>query len=76
MKPRSVSTVRELVQALGGPKAASDFLESTPQKVVNWRAENRMPARFFLAHRSKLKSKGIKAPEALWGMHAESGAAA
>lgn len=68
METCEVSSVADLVQLLGGPKATGEFLGATPQKVVNWRADDRLPARFYLTHKQKLAAKRISAPASLWGM--------
>lgn len=68
MEQRTVNSVGELIEVLGGPKATADKLDATPQMVVNWRATNVLPARKFLVQRRALKDLGIEAPVTLWGM--------
>ena len=66
MQPKEIGSVRELIEELGGPKAASDLLETTPQNVVNWRLAGRIPSRLYLVHREKLSARKIAAPSSLW----------
>lgn len=64
-----IASVAELVTELGGPKRASEVLGgATPQKVVNWRASGKLPARFHLLHGMQLAELGISAPPSLWGL--------
>ncbi len=73
-----ITSVSELVEALGGPTKAAKILSNraTPQKVVNWRAQGSMPARLFVAHHAILKEQGICASASLWGMAEAEGEAA
>lgn len=67
MQASPIHSVADLIEHLGGPKAAGDALGTTPQNVVNWRAAKRIPARFHILHRARLSARGIQAPESLWG---------
>ena len=65
-----VESVDALISALEGPKRAAETLAATPQRVVNWRADNRIPSKLYLAHTAVLEPLGIVAPASLWGMAA------
>lgn len=67
MRAVKVNSVTELVAKLGGPKAASIVLETTPQNVVNWKASGKIPARLHLVHKQRLVAAGIRAADACWG---------
>lgn len=75
MATREIKTVRELVKELGGPTAASRVLDGTPQLVVHWRKQNRIPAKKFFLHQDILAERGFTAPRALWGMQEAADAA-
>lgn len=66
---KMIASVAELVVELGGPKKAAEILGgATPQKIVNWRASGRLPARFHIMHGRQLAERGISAPPSLWGL--------
>lgn len=66
---KEISSVAELVIELGGPTKAADVLGgATPQKVVNWRASGKLPARFHIMHSKQLAERGLSAPPSLWGL--------
>jgi hypothetical protein len=67
MRKRMVRSVPELVDALGGNKAAQEFFGISGQLIWHWRENNRIPARLHLLHTAKLADKGIEAPVQLWG---------
>ena len=73
--PKVVASITELVNELGGPsKAASVLGSATPQKIVNWRATGRIPARFYILHGRQLEAHGLRAPPSLWGLLEEEAA--
>jgi hypothetical protein len=67
MQAVKVTSVTELVTQLGGPKAASKVLGTTPQNVVNWKAKGKIPARLHIVHRQRLASHNVRADDTCWG---------
>ncbi len=61
-----VESVSELIEQLGGVSATGRVLGTTPQNVVNWRTAGKIPAKFFKAHKAKLRAARIRAPDELW----------
>lgn len=68
MALRSVSTVDEVIDALGGTGATAKIMSLKPQHISNWRAEKRIAARTFKQFEAALIERGLKAPSALWGI--------
>ena len=64
----SVTTVKEVIDVLGGPTAVARMTGRKPQHVVNWRATGRFPATTFLSLSKALQGYGKTAPTELWGM--------
>ena len=67
---RKLSTVNEIIDALGGTAATARLTRRKLQAVSNWRAENKLPASVFLLMDSELKRRGFEAPPKAWGMEA------
>lgn len=74
MRKEAIASVRDLVEALGGPKSAGEVLGTTPQNVVNWRLAGKIPARFHIVHSERLAERGISVPPSLWGFVQDSAA--
>jgi hypothetical protein len=70
---QTINSVAELIQVIGGPKATSVLLGTTPQNVVNWRATGKIPARFHLVHRKALEANGYRVADTCWGFLEEAG---
>ena len=66
MKHVRIGSVKQLVDDLGGPKAAGEILGTTPQNIVNWRAAGKIPARFHMLHRKRLSTRGYIASDSCW----------
>lgn len=64
---KTVATVRDLIDLLGGPSATALVLGTTPQAVVNWRTRGQLPTKRHFVHREILKRRSIIAPPSLWG---------
>lgn len=65
---RKLSTVDEIIDALGGTAATARLTQRKLQSVSNWRAEKRLPANTFLRMDSELKRLGFQASPSSWGM--------
>ncbi len=64
----SLSSIDEVIVALGGPAATARLVARSPQAVTNWRAEGRMPPKLYLVMHAALAQRGKRAPASLWGM--------
>lgn len=60
-----IDTVEKLVEALGGNRATSAVCGVGDPAVCNWKANGRIPARYYLALTKALKAgrKGAPSPE-------------
>lgn len=65
---RSLSTVNEVIIALGDNAGAAEITRRGVTAVCNWRAANRLPARSYLVITEALKQRGYCAPASLWEM--------
>lgn len=66
MKRTKVTTVFELVTALGGLTQAASAMGTTTQNVWNWREAKKLPAAKFLTQKALLTELRIDAPDELW----------
>jgi hypothetical protein len=62
-----LTTVDEVIDALGGTKRAALLSGADPRAVSNWRRYGRLPSKLFVLHLSELAKGGLDAPPALWG---------
>lgn len=65
----TVSTVDDVIDALGGTHATAQLFGVTEAAVSNWRVRG-LPPRRFLKFTHVLASRGITAPPSLWRMFA------
>lgn len=66
---RTLTTVPQVLDALGGNAAVRRLLElKNPNVVANWRWRERLPPRTYLTLSDALKRKRLKAPPSLWGL--------
>lgn len=65
---KSVSSVWELVLALGGPTAAGDFFGVKASQIHIWRNANRIAPEYYLAKR-RLARRGIRVEPELFGVY-------
>jgi hypothetical protein len=63
-----LTTVDQVILALGGPTQTGKLVGRSPQVVVNWRRKGLIPAEYRDALLSALNESGHDAPPALWGM--------
>ena len=64
--PENLTTARDVIVALGGPKSVTELVGSSPQSVSNWQAANRFPARTYPILTDALAAHGYTAPSSLW----------
>lgn len=66
--PKTITTVGELIDHIGGLSATARAFHTTPQAVWNWRErEGALPKKEHYTHQQILKRHGLKAPASLWG---------
>lgn len=70
MRGTEITSVKALIKELGGTGAAAQALDATPQKIVNWRATGKLPARLYLMHRERLAGRGLAVADSVWGFEA------
>lgn len=67
MPERTVTTIAELIDALGGvTKAAPVLGVSSPQRVWNWKKRGKITPALFMQHQAVLQQRGIVAPASFW----------
>ncbi len=64
----ALTTVSDIVKALGGAERVATMFRCGPNAVYNWTAANRLPAKTYLAIRDALASEDRSAPDHLWAM--------
>ena len=64
--PTKLTTVNEVIEALGGTKAAASLLSISPSAVSVWRVNNKLPAHTFTVISQELLSKMLSADFSLW----------
>ncbi len=64
--PKEITTVPQVIKALGGPTATGRIVGKSPQSANNWRLANKFPAKTFPAMTSALAERGYSAPPSLW----------
>lgn len=63
---KSLSTVSEVIQALGGTKAVAQLFDLREAAVGNWRIANAMPPHTFTKIQAELMARGTTADIGLW----------
>lgn len=58
---------RDLIQALGGTSAVATLLGVGPSAVSNWKANGRIPPRWFLRISKECRRLGVELDEAAFG---------
>ena len=61
-----LSTVAEIVEAIGGTKAACLLLGVGQQAVSHWRVKDRLPPHTYPTIQSELMKRGLAADLSLW----------
>lgn len=65
---RILTSVREVVEALGGVSTLAKECQVVETAVWNWIGSNRFPARTYALMHDMLAEKSAAAPDVLWGM--------
>ena len=65
---RTLNSVADVVDVLGGRAAVARMTDRTTQAVTNWKAAQRFPSWTFLLLRQELASRGYAAPASLWSI--------
>ena len=63
-----VSTVRDLIDAMGGPAPFADAVGERSDTVRQWRQRNRLPAHKYLRHAAIFSARGLSVPPSLWNL--------
>jgi hypothetical protein len=63
---KSLSSVSEVIQALGGTKAVAQLFDLREAAVGNWRIANAMPPHTFTKIQAELIRRGTSADINLW----------
>ena len=66
---KSLLTVSEVIQALGGTKAVAQLFDLREAAVGNWRIANAMPPHTFTKIQAELMARGTTADISLWKFH-------
>lgn len=66
---KELTTVEQVIEALGGTAATARLLGAKMTAVSNWKhVYKRFPPRTFVLINGELKRLGKRAPASLWGM--------
>ena len=63
-----LSTIDEVIDALGGTAKAGAIARVRPSTISMWKARKRIPATTFLVFQGELRRLGLRADPSLWGM--------
>lgn len=63
---KRLTTVDEVVEALGGATEVARFTKRTLPAVGNWKRFGRFPSTLYFVMRDRLKSRRCIAPRTLW----------
>ncbi len=66
-----LSSARDVIQHLGGPRAVARMFGVRPSAVSNWSQAGVFPPKTFLLIVQKLEDQGHTAPHSLWDFAAE-----
>jgi hypothetical protein len=66
-KVRQLSTLDEVVAALGGLSKLGRLIDRKPCTICGWRDRNTIPAKWYPVMTELLLERGFTAPRALWG---------
>ena len=57
-----LTTVDEVIEALGGTKAAADAVRVLPSAISNWKARGSIPSDKYFAISASLRDRGEREP--------------
>jgi len=64
----NITTVEDVIDALGGIAEVAEMTSALPTAVYNWRADGKFPTDTYLLIQNELKARGRVAPDYLWPM--------
>lgn len=68
MDTTELSSVNDIVEALGGTKKVAELIGRTDPAISNWRKLGCFPASTYLVIKGELEKKNKTAPDSLWSM--------
>lgn len=68
MTSDELTTVSDVVKALGGSGAVAEKTKNAVSAVSNWRKTDKFPADTYILIKGELEAVGKTAPDALWSM--------
>lgn len=68
MSKTHLTTVAEVLEALGGTSAVAAIVGSKYSSIWMWKKSPTLPTRTYLILKEALEEKGLSAPSTLWGM--------
>lgn len=66
MNEAHITSMHEVVKALGGTSAVARLTGRKPQNVSNWKASGHFPPNTFTTLTKALEDRGCTAPPSLW----------
>jgi hypothetical protein len=69
----NITTVDDVIDALGGTAAIAEMTSALPTAVYNWRAAGKFPTDTYLLIQDELRARGRVAPDHLWPMRRPAG---
>lgn len=63
---KSLTSVSEIVEALGGTREACLIFDVGQSAIGNWRGANRLPAHTYPTVQSELMKRGLSADLSVW----------
>jgi hypothetical protein len=65
---RTLTSIEEVIDALGGTKAVAELTKrSSPSAVPNWKTR-KFPPNTYAIMKAALQAQGADAPDSLWNM--------
>lgn len=68
MSTRTLNTIADIIEALGGIAAVADLTGRKVGAVYMWKPLGKFPANTFQVMKRALADRGYVAPDSLWGM--------
>jgi hypothetical protein len=65
---QQLSSSKDVVDALGGIAAVAAMTGRGYSAIAMWRMSGVMPANTYVLLKKELRSRGLSAPDSLWGM--------
>jgi hypothetical protein len=65
---RTLQTVDQVIDKLGGTVRTSELAGVRPSQVSGWRSAKRLGTKSYLVLKQELETRGFTAPAKLWGI--------